>query len=983
MNLRYTTSRLGILLSTCFLFIAIQSRAQVVVKGQVKDNDRPLPGVSVFLKTDMKTGTSTDAGGNFNIRVPDQSTLVFKALGYETVEKVVNGNAEINVIMHESQTSLNEVVVVGYTSKQLAQVSSSVSVVSGDELNDVTSDNVMTLLQGKAAGVIVSNGSPGDPSSEPTAIIRGSGSISAAAQPLMVVDGIIGGTVDPNDVASVTILKDAAATGLYGSRAANGVIIITTKTGHAGKTQVRVNSSIGFNNVSFGNFKSMNSQQLYDFESTFFPADVMESTRPPSIVETNTNWKDLAFRTGVTQRYGITVSGGSENTQVYVSGNYYHEDGTLRTTGNEKYNLRANVAHEFNDKLKLIFRVDGSYRKYALDASGHYGALNGAINNMPFDNPYNEDGTIKMGTEPGWNGREHDNFLHGWQYNYDKTKRASVAGDIDLIYRIVPHLTFSTYNRGSYRNSKSVRYFDVRSKPGGGTDGELRNQFGTNSGLITSNRLQYSNAFGKHDIGVLAVWEAEKNYDDDNTMTGQGLPPGLAVMDVASNIQSGGGGTSENAFSKGLVQVDYNYDNRYFFVGSLVNEASSRFGADNRSANFFSVAGSWILSNEDFMQQQHIFNLLKVRASYGATGNAQIGDYEALGLYSYSDQYAGFSASLPSQLANNNLTWEKANTVNLGVDIGLFNRISLNVDVYDKTTKDLLLDVPLPYTSGYSSVPQNVGSVRNRGVEFNLMTNNLTGDFKWVTSFNISFNKNRVLALYQNRDIISGNQNISEGHNLFSWYMRKWVGVDPENGDPLWEKVTEDGNGNKVVGTTNSYNSATLEFVGKGTPDFTGGFNNEFSFKGFVLSAFFNFVSGNLVYNGAAENFSSDGAYIYYNTRVLPKGKTRWKQPGDIATEPKAVYGGNQLSNKPSSRFLEDGSYIRLRNVRLSYRIPTVLTDKINISNISVYVSGDNLWTGTKFTGPDPEVEMVAGEGAQRFNYPISKRVLFGLNIEF
>ena len=955
-----------------------------IITGTVKDQlGNPLGGVSVIIKGTNK-GTSTKVDGSFSIDANARDVLEFTFVGYQKKSITINKTDNLSIVMEIEATVATEVVVVGYTSKPLAQLSSSISVVSGEQLNDVTSNDVTSLLQGKAAGLIVSNSSSGDPGSAPTVIIRGSSSISAGSAPLYVVDGIIGGNVNPNDVESVTILKDAAATGLYGSRAANGVIIITSKSGKSGKTNVRLSSTVGFNNASFGKFNVMNSQQLYDYEKTFFPPNVMASTRPDSLLSVNTNWRNLAFRTGITQDYAVAVSGGSEKTKVYISGDYYNEEGTIKTIGSGQYSFRANVSHEISSKLKLNVNISGNYRKFTQDASGHYGVLEGANNNMPFDNPFNPDGSIKMGTEPGWIGREHDNFLQGFQYNFNNTKLSGITGDLDLTYKIVPDLTFSTFNRVGYNNAKHVLYLDARSKYGGGTKGELDNGFSNNSGLITSNRLQYKNNFGKNNLSVLGVVEAEKNYSDNDSIVAQGLPAGLAVMNVASTILSGKGSTSENSFNRGLAQLDYNYDNRYFAVASFINESSSRFGANKRSANFYTLAGSWIVSNEHFMENQNFFDLLKVRVSYGSTGNAQINDYQSLGLYSYTSQYAGFSGSVQSQLANNNLTWEKAKTTNFGLDIGIFKRISMSIDLYNKTTAALLLNVPLPYTSGYSSVIENVGSVRNKGLEINLNTDNLTGNFKWTTNFNIAFNRNRVLKLNQGKDIVSGNQNVSVGHDLFSWYMRKWAGVDPNNGDPLWEKVTTDANNNKVVTTTNSYNAATLQFVGTGSPDFTGGMSNEFSYKRFSLNVFLNFVSGNLVYNSQREGINSDGAYQDYNNAILPAGHSNWMKPGDKATEPLQVYGGNKLSNKPSSRYLENGSYIRLRNINLAYELPTSILNRTKITSFKIFVSGDNLWTGTDYSGMDPEVSLLPGAGTlSRTNFPISKKVLFGINVGF
>lgn len=957
-----------------------QSASLFMVSGTVSSSvGGPLPGVNI-LEKGTTNGTTTDADGRYSLGVPTgNEVLVFSFIGYQTQEVALNGRSTVEVTLAEDVQNLEEVVVLGYSSKKQTELSSSVSVVSGEQLRDVTSNNMEDMLQGKAPGVIVSNSS-GDPNAAPNVIIRGSSSITAGSDPLYVVDGIIGGSANPNDIASITILKDAAATGLYGSRASNGVIIITTKSGQAGKTQVNVSSTLGFSTVTEGKYRVMNSRQLYDYQRTFWDPATFETDRPASLLSQDTDWRDLMYHTAMTQQYTIGISGGSEKTQMYVSGNYYKEEGTLGPSANEAFNVRSNISHQVNDKLKLSVRVNARARTMTEEAAGSNFMT--THENMPWDNPYNPDGSLKMGTEEEWIGRDNDNFLHGWQYNFDVANASSVTGDVIVDYQITKGLSFSSNNRASYQNTKRELYYDVRAKAGVG-EGRLTNDLSNEKHFITSNRLNYIASVGDHNFGVIAVAEAESNANDMNSVTGAGLPPAIHVMDAASQIVAAPGNRSENAFSKGLVQVDYNFHDRYFLVGSLIRESSSRFGANHRAATFYTLGGSWILSNEAFMEGQDIFDFLKIRASYGVTGNAQIGDYQTLGLYSFSNQYEGHSASFPSQMENPNLTWEKAKTTDFGIDVGLFNRISLNVDLYDKTTSELLLNVELPYTTGFASVIQNVGSVRNRGVEFNLSSMNLTGAFKWQTSFNIAFNRNRVLALDQGKDILQETLRIvSEGHDLNSWYMRKWAGVDPQNGDPLWEVVTSSPGGEKTVTTTNQYNDATLQFVGSFTPDFTGGINNVFKYKGVSLSAFFNFVSGVQVYDGTMFVTDSDGAYDTENQRVLTEGESRWEKPGDIATHPKPVFGGNLNSNRESSRYLQDGSYIRLRNVRLSYDLPNTLLERIRIARASVFVSGDNLWTGTNFTGKDPQATLNR-TGGQVGTYPISRKVLFGVNFGF
>ncbi|MEO8582464.1 MAG: SusC/RagA family TonB-linked outer membrane protein [Flavitalea sp.] len=768
--------------------------------------------------------------------------------------------------------------------------------------------------------------------------------------------------------------------------------MITTKKGKGGKTRVNVSSIAGFSQASEGNYRVMNSRELYDYQKTFWDPTTFDRDRPDSLLNTDTDWESLIFHTGSVQNHTVSVSGGSEKTQMYVSGNYYNEEGTLGDSRNESFNIRSNITHKINEKLLMNVRINASSRRTSTEAAGT-NFLTTHIN-LPWDNPYNPDGSLKRGTEEGWLGRDADNFLHGWKYNFDHGKATAITGDMTLEYKIANGLTFSTNNRASYTNKKRELYYDVRAKAGLG-QGQLINDFTNTNQLITSNRLLYDVSFNKSKLNTIAVVEAEKNYSDFNSFTAAGLSPGLHVMNAASSFIGGSSLTGENVFTKGLVQAEYSYNDRFYLVGSAIRESSSRFGANKRSANFYTIGASWILSNEHFMQNQSVMNLLKVRGSYGLTGNAQIGDYQTLGLYSYSEQYAGNSAAFPFQLKNPFLTWEKAKTTNFGIDMGFFNRISLNLDVYQKLTNALLLNVQLPYTSGFTSVIQNVGSVKNTGLEINLNTINIKGKFNWETNFNIAFNRNRVLVLDQGKDILEIGTNSSPtriirvGYDLNSWYMRKWMGVDPANGDPLWEKITEDENG-KTISTTNVYSDATVEFVGSFTPKFTGGINNSFTYKAFTLSAFFNFIYGVKVYNSSAFVSDSDGAYDTENQRVLQKGESRWSNPGDIATQPKAVFGGNKNASAVSSRYLQDGSYIRLRNVKLTYSLPNSLLSKIKLPNASVFVSGDNLWTGTSYIGRDPQSALTRTgsdsgpypTGGQVGNYPISKKILFGLNIE-
>ncbi len=959
------------------------------ISGRVVDQaNTAISGVTVVVKG-TAIGTSTDSQGNFSIQVPEQGkVLVFSIVGYREQEVTLQSTQSLEVVLLPQVDDLDEVVVVGYSTQKVRYLSSAVTNISAEKLKDVTSNDLSSMLQGKAPGVVVSTGS-GDPSSEPKVLIRGAGTISASTSPLIVVDGNIGGTYNPADIESVSILRDAAATGLYGSRAANGVILINTKMGKPGKTKTEFNNSYGFGNPTTGNFRLMNSQELYDFQKTFY-------NRDPGVVNTNTNWWDLAFGTSYVNNHNLSISGGSENIQYYSSGVFYKEDGTLKGTGRTNYNFRNNINARISERLKASVYINGYVNK---NKSENSNTMYDAYLNLPFDPAYDADGNpIDARFASNWLGREKENFLHSLQHNYNRGSNWGVSGDLNLDYTLSKKLTLSTYNRAQLSTGQTARYFDRRTKQGGANGGELYNGTTNNQRYLSSNRIRYAEEIDQHNIVLLGAAEVETSIYDWTETSGKGLPPGRDVMSVATDVlQSPRGARDQVGFRKYLAQADYNYDNRYFLIASFVNEFSSKFGRNNPTANFVQFGASWVLTNENFLKDSKLLSFAKLRGSYGTVGNADgISNYAALGLYSITQDasYTGLPGAAPSQKGNPDLSWEKIKSANIGADLTLWNRIAINLDVYEKKASELLYRKPLPATTGYSYVWVNAGSVRNRGMEFNITSQNIiSGDFTWETGLNMAFNKNKVLELSDGADIFNpgARQPIAVGYDMDAYNFPIWVGVDPKNGDPLWEKVTVDNQGNKTVSHTNKYaeaaSSSSRQFTGtSAAPKFTGGFSNTFKYKDFTLSAFFNFVYGNYVYNDTRVSFDSDGLYEAFNSMVLAKGWNRWEKEGDIATHPRPIVGGNKESNQSSSRFLEDGSYIRLRNLRLGYNLPAHLLSRIGFSKIHLFVSGDNLWTGTKFSGPDPEVSLSQvdlSSGASSFKYPISKKVLFGLNLTF
>ncbi len=965
----------------CLLLAVLPAGAQetgTTVSGTIVDKSgNPLADATVTEKG-TSNSVASDAVGSFRIRVKSSSSvLVISNVGYSPKELTVTSGV-MSITLDEAAGDLDEVTVVGYSSKKREQLSSAVSVVSGEKLRDVTSNELTSLLQGKAPGVVVSTGS-GDPTSGSSVVIRGAGTINASTSPLYVVDGNIGGTFNPTDVESVTILKDAAATGLYGSRAANGVIIVTTKSGKSGKTRIEFNSTVGVARATNGNFKLMNTQQLFDYQKTFYTPD-------PAVLNTNTDWWDLAFRDAMVNSYTLSASGGTDKTTFYVGGNYYKEEGTLLDNDKTGYNLRANLTQKLTQKLKLAVLMNGRFVK---DSYNNTQTLYDAYVNLPFDSAYNADGTPRDARFGTWYGRDRDNFMHSRQYNYSNAKSFTMSSDVNLDYNLLKNLTLSSYNRATISNYSSNSYFDKRSKAGATNAGEVFKTQSYSSTLLSSNRLRYATSFGDHSISALGVFEVEKGYSEVTSVSAKGLPPGRDALSTATDIiNNPSGGRDSYIFSKYLGQIDYSFAGKYFLVGSLVNEYSSRFGSNNPAANFYQLGASWILTKENFMDGINAINFLKLRASYGTTGNADgIGYYASMGLYSISSgaSYAGLPGAAPSQKANPDLTWEKAKSANIGVDMTFLKRIDLSVDFYNKTTSSLLFFRGLPATTGYDGVFENVGSIRNRGIEFNLTTRNITRkDFTWETNLNMAFNRNKVLEVNQGRTEVStgARQPIAVGHDMDEWFMPVWAGVDPATGRPLWEALINDADGKNYVTYSSNYNLATRQFIGRSAaPKFTGGFTNTVTYKQFSLNAFFNFVYGNYVYNDSRFFFDSDGLYESYNQMQLAEGWSRWTKPGDIATHPQPIHGRSDASNATSTRFLEDGSYIRLRNITVGYNLPQSVLSRVKISNVRIFLSGDNLWTATNFSGTDPEV--VLGGGTSSIKYPISKKLLAGINISF
>lgn len=986
--------KISAMLVLCLLGFASEALAQRRVSGTVTDKatGEPLVGVSVAVKGTTK-GVISDVDGKYSADVASDATLVFGYLGYKDVTVGVEGRAVINVTMESDINKLDEVVMVGYSSVKKTELSSAVTTVQGDKLRDVTTPDLGSMLQGKVAGVQVTNSS-GAPGSTATIRIRGTGSIAAGSDPLYVVDGVVGGTFNPNDVESITVLKDAGSTGIYGASGSGGVIVVTTKHAKAGQEPVvNFKAQVGLKQLLTGRFRVLDANELYDFYSSILSKASMK-TYPAELREQNFDWLKDAERLGVTQNYYASASANIKKVSFLTSLDWYDENGTQRESRYNRLSGKIEVGAELIKGVNLTARVNYTQSK---SVSGH--GL-GCYYQLPWNNPYDErtgeyiyiDSAVRPDNGKTWYGREANNPLFASSKNpnpYNTSK--SFLGDLRLSWDITDYLQISTTNRYSADDSfyKSVTTPEAKSKTW--PDGQLSQGLTWGHSFGTTNILKYYDTFnGAHSVNALLGHEyGYSSYEYMNVVT-SGLKNGMQVLN-GTKPENVYGTKTETASWSLFAQAQYSYKERYFFNATFRADASSVFAPKNKVGYFPAGSFAWLASNEEFMQRQDVVSFLKLRASYGLTGNSNIGSYKYLDIYGFNErlQYQGVQGAYPETVANPYLHWETAVMRNVGLDISFRNFLTVNVDVYGNLNKDLLLDVPLALSSGFSRRTENVGKIRNMGVELTLTSNNFNRkNFKWTTSLNLGHNKNTVVYLPNHEDIVAsssqGNQIYREGEPLYSWYMPKWLGVDSETGAPLWEHLIKDENGNVISTEPTSKLDLTNDnqIVGNAQPVLVGGLLNTFNVYGVEISANLQFNYGNKVFNDSRRYVDSDGAYIDYNFMSLDNGLgwNRWRQPGDNATHPRARLGGNRLSNEVTSRYLEDGSYLRIKNITVSYPLPANVLRKMHLQSFRIFLSGDNLYTFTKFSGMDPEVGV---KGLFSYNYPVSRVFSLGIDVKF
>ncbi|MGO1520858.1 MAG: SusC/RagA family TonB-linked outer membrane protein [Sphingobacterium sp.] len=967
-------------------------RTQQEVSGTVTSEEGPLAGVTVSVKQDPARATTTDQSGAFTVSATEGEILVFSTIGYQGAEITV-ADSEVHVQLTSSQELIDEVVVTGYSTQKKGEISASIATIDQKQLKDTKSPNVSNLLQGKVAGVDVSSGS-GQPGQGANIRIRGRNSISSGTAPLWVVDGVIAHgvpNINPNDIQTISVLKDAAATTQYGSRGTNGVIVVTTKSAtHAGDGVFSVNLSTGTSRFNKGKVKLMNSQELWDLYQSFDNQNAIPNNISEEVLNNDYNWLDNGTQAGWLQDLSASYMGRTEKTSVFTSVNYYNEEGSIKGYDYNRLSARLNVDHKLSDRITFKPKINATYT--STDSRQH--SLYDMMLYMPWDSPYMDDGSLKNpqmeGTSSLYNlyGRDGRNYLYDLQHNYGEGRTFDIQSNLDFSYKISDHFTFESMNNLAYYNATSMNYEDPLSNSGRSNKGTINQHADKRIVRFFNQMLKYNETFGKHTVSALAGYEYSDYTYQSVGLTGKGIAPGSVIVGNAAEVLSKSGTKNDYAFQSGIIQANYGYDDRYNAQVSYRLDGSSRFGLDSQYGSFYAVSGAWNLHNEAFFNTPSI-NTLRVRGSFGTVGNVPNNYYASYSTYGLNAQYNGEPAAILGQFQNSQVSWERAKDANLGVELGLLNRFNLTVDLYNKNVDGLLYFVQFPSTAGWSGYWENIGAIRNRGVEVALSGDVVqTNDFVWNLGVNFSHNQNRILELKDGMDIPKNDlRRFSQGRDIDSWYMRKWMGVNPENGDPLWEMIDPE---TGETSTTSDYNAASLQFVGAGTPKLQGGVSSFMSYKGFTLNATAAFITGATTYNAARQYFDADGAYPSYNQMALRDDWSRWTPDNPNATHPVASYNNNSGSNKVSSRYLETASFFRLRNVTLGYNVSDPLASRLKLKGLGLFLSADNLWTATKFTGFDPESAIVGNDdspdktsGDATAQYPAPKRIVFGLNVTF
>ena len=954
-----------------------------VVKGTVvsHEDNEPLIGVTI-LQEGTTNGVVTDMDGNYSLEVKGASnaTLVFSYIGYAAQSHKVNASTGVlNVSLKSDAELIDEVVVVAYGVRKKGTIAGSVSTVKSEKLENVPTASFDQALQGQTPGLTVISNS-GEPSVAATFQIRGTNSINSGTTPLFILDGVpiessSFNAISPSDIESISVLKDASSTSIYGARAANGVVVITTKRGRkTDGAKVTFRGQWGFSQLAGNNWDLMNTAERIKYEKEI-GLDLGDDYYN-KIKNIDVNWMDAVYNNNApSQNYDLSVNGATDKTNYYVSGSFFDQDGITVGSSFRRYNLRANVENRAKEWLKLGTSTllayedveqaeDGEYALYAPISASHF--------MLPYWNPYNEDGSLASQNDGEWKGSG-QNPIEWMQNNPVKHKTYKVISSLFAEVTPVENLTIRSQFGIDYSHATSF----MQSFPSyiiNNESGSAGRASSDGLTLTVTNTANYRfNLDDTHDFNFMIGQEGVNyHYETFQAVTEGQKNDALTNMASGSFASSWSDNTSDYGFLSFFGRGEYNYKNKYYADFSVRADASSRFGEGNRWAGFWSVGLMWDMRREDFFKQYDWLTNAQLTFSTGTSGNSSIPNYEHLALVTGGSNYMGETGISPNQRGNEDLTWEKLWTTNIGLRLGLFNRLNLTAEFYNKLTTDMLMQVPVSYADGgYGAYWDNVGAMVNRGVELSLDADIIkTKDFTWNVFANASYNKNKLTELYNGIDeyVDSNVTMYSVGHTVAGFYMVRYAGVNPANGDALW--YTKDGN------ITNEFSEEDRVLIeGKSfVAPWQGGFGTNLSWKGLMLSAQFSWMADRWVYNNDRLMDESNGLYTSYNQsrRLL---YDRWKKPGDVTDIPR-----HGVTPQFDTHYLENASFLRLKNLMLSYNIPGKALAKTRFfDGARVFVQGQNLLTFTGFTGIDPEVSA----NIYRAQYPMTRQFTLGVELNF
>lgn len=1005
------------------------NQQEIPVSGTVSDETgQPIPGAAV-VEVGTNNGVVTDVDGKFTINVRNRGArLEISFLGYKKSEVTINGpQRNLQITLAEEVSKLDELVVIGYGSMKKRDISGSIATIDNESLENTPVKNVMSALQGRASGVqVVSNsGAPGDGMS---VTVRGQSTLNSGNEPLYVIDGVpvqsnsisqLNGweshglnplaDINPQDIESIEILKDGSSTAIYGSRAANGVILITTKRGREGKPQINVNLYTGVSKLT-RKLSVLNAAQWRDLIiDTYKNLDAYNNATTPSephwtaidslnpMNNGDVDWQDIMYRTAYQKQASISIIGGNQTAKYSLSSSILDQDGIILASNYKRITSRLNTDFRITDRINAGYSVSythGKNNRINAGGTGNNSLVQSILVRPPvYSLTYPDGSPIYY-----FNGKRNPVGLAVEATHLNTTNR--IIGNQYIDFEILKDLRFKTNISLDYITMKEDEFYPTT----------IDYRAGYNSGAVRAtnnltwaneNYLTYNKTFNEvHNVSLLGgfsqqAWKLETTglngqfFASDNirTLNGAGT---IFGQDVNTTV--------EHSLMSVFGRVSYDFMGKYLFQANMRADGSSRFGKEKKWGYFPSASLAWRFSDEKLFDNLNALEDGKIRLSVGQTGNESIGNYVSQGEFSLGANYLDYSGAAPTAMPNYNLSWETTTQYNAGIDLSLFaGRVYLTADAYLKRTTNLLFNVPIPETTGFDFITQNIGEIQNKGLEFALTTHNITGKFNWTTNFNIGMNRNKIVSLPENILTNGYLQNgtyhiLKVGESIGTFYGWKFLGVysrDEDNvnqvkygsangkvfrgGDPIWDDL----NGDKII------DDQDKQIIGNAQPKFTGGLNNDFSYKNFSLNVFFQFSYGNDIYSNL--NMMRNWVFAYNN--VSTDALNRWRKPGDITDFPRPIRN-DPLRNeylRVSDRWVEDGSYVRLKNITLAYNLPAKMANKIFLEGLQFYVTGENLVTWTHYTAYDPEVSSYSGLqiGVDDGSYPQSRTFVFGLNIKF